>query len=366
MTPSINSIFWEFLKIGATVFGGPYPQAAVMEARLVRKHQWITPRQYQEGFALAQILPGPIGPQVAMFIGYFSRGRKGALAALLGFIAPAFLMVLGLSVLYQRLGLVPTLTRFFDGMKPAILLLLIMAGWQLAQTGWRSPTGRWVLLGSLGATLLRQDPLWILGLAAILGWSLNRPSASAGLGAWLLPVTLVSSPPKALLLFTAFFKAGALLYGGGWAIIPLLEHDVVHTYQWMTHQTFLDGTALGQMTPGPIAMTATFVGYHVMGFTGACLATFAIFFPSAVFVMAGTPWLLRWKDDPRVRPALDALVAAAGGLLLGEVIFLALPSFPHPWTWGIGAVSGLALWWKRWDPTLILIGSGLLGWLILP
>jgi len=378
MTPSINTIFWEFFKIGATVFGGPYPQAAVMEERFVsafaeasadtrrsasarrrvKNLGWLDARQFQEGFGLSQALPGPIGPQVALYIGYCVQGRRGALSAIAGFVLPSFLMVMGLSVLYQHYGLIPDLNRFFNGLKPAILILLLTAGWRLGQTSWKFPLGRFALLGGFLACVLHLDPLWILIAAGGAGWILTYTPSSS-------PPTLLSLSPL-LPLVIIFLKAGALLYGGGWAIIPLLEHDVVERYHWMTHQTFLDGMAIGQMTPGPIAMTATFIGYYVQGWIGACLATFCVFFPSVIFILIGTPLLLKWKDHPKVKPMIDAVVAAATGLILGEAFRLIPASFPHIYAWILGIFSAIAMWKQRWDPTLVMLGGGLIGWILFP
>lgn len=355
-TPRLFTIFWEFFKIGGTVFGGPYPQAAVMERRFVEK-QWIVTRQFQEGFGLAQALPGPVGPKIALYIGYCVRGRRGALGALAGFVLPAFLMILALSMIYERLGLVPGLDQFFGGLKPAIVTLLLLTGWRLSRPYHRPRVTTLLLILSASACLLRINPAWILLLAALTGWSLARPFSRYFS---LLP------PDLALPLVWVFLKAGSLIYGGGWTIVPLLEHDVVHRYGWMDAKTFMDGVALGQMTPGPIVMTATFIGYHVAGWAGACATTLAVFLPSALLILFAAPFLIKWKDHPRVAPVVDAVVAAATGLLIGETFLLVPVSFPHGWAWALGGVSAAAIWWKQWDPTLVMVGCGIAGLILFP
>lgn len=313
-------IFKLFFRIGSTGFGGPLAIIAILEEEVARKRNWITSQEFAETYAICKIFPGPISSQMSIAIGKHYAGPWGGIFAGIAFLLPSFSLLLALSTLYTAWGSKiadsTLVLRTFAGIQAATLALIVQSIFHLAKPHFKT-TPPWLIAipsGLVVVVLPRMEPLVIIA-AGLLGlfFNLKHPKHSQPKEPSPIPnkkdreinlflptsgmlgtATLVT--PKLLSLFWTCFKAGAFVYGTGLAIVPLLEAEVVGHYQWLTHSEFMDGLALGQMTPGPLAITVTFIGYRVAGILGAFLATFALFLPSFINVL----YLL-----PRVRARLE-------------------------------------------------------------
>ena len=351
-----------FLKLGAIGFGGPQAHIAMIHDEAVLRRGWLKEEQFLEGVAICEMLPGPASTQTGIYVGYLRAGQLGALVAGLCFIAPAFLIVLGLSWAYFRFQGVPQIEDLFLGISPVVIAIIFGFCWKLGKKAIKDWQGIAIALTVLVLSLgFRVNILLLFLLAGLAGLAVYRPTTpppagpSARTSAWLaplLPITqgwpnlLAALPTEPLAassfwgfdriqeyavpLTTFFLKTGAFIFGGGLVIIPLLESAVVDDFGWMTRNQFIDGVALGEVTPGPVVITAAFVGYKVAGALGALVATIAIFTPSFLFIMFASPFLLRLRQNPWVRSALKGVLPAALGAIATAAIPLAVAALIQP------------------------------------
>jgi chromate transporter len=381
--------------LGTIGFGGPAAHIALMEDTAVARRGWLPRPQFLDMLALTNLLPGPNSSEMAIHIGW-ARGRTaGALVAGLAFLLPAFVLMVVLSAFYFAYGTLPEVSAFFYGLKPVAVALVAQAAWRLGRTAAKDALGGGLLLAGAAVTVaLPQGELPLLLLAGVAGWgvygrgtaaasptppaapSLLRGhlsaaglliSAAAG-GVGLLLGLLAALNADLFHLAWVFLKAGTLLFGGGYVMIPLTQPEIVHTYGWLTDRQFLDGVALGQATPGPIVTTAAFVGYRVAGVLGAVIATGAIYLPAFTFVLATAPLLAQVGQAGPVRAALRGISAAVAGAIAGAALILAgavLGDVLHGAVDGIAAgllLIALALVFRTKLPApLLLIGGGVLG-----
>jgi chromate transporter len=379
--------------IGTIGFGGPAAHIALMEDAVVARRGWLPRPQFLDMLALTNLLPGPNSSEMAIHIGW-ARGRTaGALVAGLAFLLPAFVLMVGLSALYFAYGTRPEISAFFYGLKPVAVALVAQAAWRLGRTAAQDALGGALLLAGGAITVgLPAGELPLLLLAGLAGWLVyGRGRAAAPPVPPAAPlrghlreagqVILVAAGGAALLLLGlaalnadlfhlawVFLKAGTLLFGGGYVMIPLTQPEVVHTYGWLTDQQFLDGVALGQATPGPIVTTAAFVGYRVAGVLGAVVAIGAIYLPAFTFVLATAPLLARVGQAGPVRAMLRGISAAVAGAVAGAALVLAgavlgdVAAGTVDWLAGGLLLVALALVFRTKLPApLLLIGGGLLG-----
>jgi len=338
MHPTFTAIFSSFLRLGATAFGGP---AMVPHIRTlaVEKKAWLTDASFRNGIALCQSLPGATAIQMAGYVGYRLRGIPGALAAYTGFGLPAFLMVMVLSSLYVQASTLPLAVSLLQGLRAIVVAIVAHAALGFARA---SLTGRIpVIIATIAFALFLAGihPIPVIGLAAMLGLILMRgeviPSPaiegrpSAGHGRLYLALVVITVAGFVLLWFLApllfeiasvFFRVDLFAFGGGLAALPVMYHEVVALRGWVAPQAFLDGIAIGQVTPGPIVITATFLGYLVAGIPGALVATLAIFTPSFLVVVGAIPYFDRIRSSPRLIHALGGIVCSFAGLLFTVAI----------------------------------------------
>jgi chromate transporter len=393
-------LFRFFLKLGILGFGGPIAVMAMMEEEACRKRKWLSHEHFAEIYALLKMLPGPISTQMAVYLGSLRAGRWGGAFSGILFVLPSFLLLLGLSYLYVQAGtrLTGGLSGVFSGLQVGALVVILLSTWQLARP-YRFRKGAW-LLAVIGATLVRQYPRWealvilVAGLLGVIHISRSAKSAAGDQKGVPMPVTESGSLksgiraiwPAVLLIagialiylslssnlwniFWSCFKAGAFVFGTGLAIVPVLEADAVGHFHWMTHSEFMDGLAFGQVTPGPVVITATFIGYKAGGLPGAILATIGIFLPCFINVLWVVPGF--WKkfgSTPIAQGfaawAIPTVIGAisAATLRLGAMTMTSVPLI------GIMTLSGLiAVRFK--PPTWILIPlagamGGVLPWLL--
>jgi chromate transporter len=360
-----------FLRLGLTAFGGPAAHIAIMRQEVVERRQWVTEQQFLDLIGAANLIPGPTSTEMAIFLGYQRVGWLGLLLGGLCFILPAMLIVLGLAWSYVRYGSTPLAGDLFYGLLPAVIAIIASALWSL---GRRAVKNGWTLLIGLAALalyFLRVNILLLLlgaGLAAMLAANRKRlrPAAWAGVflqGAALSALSPVSSPlPFSLpLLFLTFLKVGATLYGGGYVLLAYLRADLVHSLGWLTDKQLIDAIAIGQITPGPLFTTATFIGYLLGGLKGALLATAGIFLPSFLFVAAGGLLIPRLRNSPWAAGFLDGVNAASLALMLGVTVQLATTAIIDPLTVVIALASLFLLFRFKLNSTWLIAGGALLG-----
>lgn len=363
-----------FLRLGTTSFGGPAAHIALMHDEVVVRRGWMTDEEYLDVVAASNLVPGPNSTEVAIHVGHRRCGWRGLLLAGACFILPAALIVLALAWLYAEHGTDPAVVDLRYGILPVIVAIVAQAVWSLARTSVRDVAFGLIAAASCAAFLFGIGELLVLVVAAVVGVLWRRrhllrrsPGAAGSIAPWAAllepagwPVLLARQEPVELgRLFLVFLKIGAVLYGSGYVLIAFLETDLVDRLGWLTEQQLLDAVAIGQVTPGPIFTTATFVGCQVAGWQGAVLATVGIFLPSFVFVAALTrivPWMRAhtWTAD-----ALDGLSAAAVGLIAGVLAVLARDAFPDAFTVALGAGALVVL--LRWKPSSMwLVAAGAL------
>ncbi len=356
---SLGEISRFFLWLGAIGFGGPQAHIALMEREAQQKRGWLTKQEFLDGLAVCNLLPGPASTQLAVYIGWLRCGWRGGLLAGIAFIFPAFVLMLILSWLYFAYGTLPQLAAFFYGLKPIVIAIVLATVWRLTKptlADWRF----WSLVIAstlLIATRTLNDFLVFLAAAALGLLLYGREIQPASKPNVNVPAKDDKIKASRMGMFAAFWlsagagggfldnagnwlrlaqlawffgRAGALIFGGGLVIIPFVQNEVVNGFGWMSSQQFTDGVALGQATPGPVLVTATFVGFAVAGLSGALVATISIFAPGFSFILLAAPSLQRIKDFPPARAALKGVNGAVVGSLLAGAYFVALTSLILP------------------------------------
>ena len=364
-----------FLRLGLLGFGGPVALVGQMERELVADRGWLTKEQMREAIAICQSLPGPLAIQVGIYISYLRAGFWGAWAGGWAFIFPNFVIVAALGALYVYLGDLQPVTAIFYGVSPAVIALILHSCFRLAKLG-MDDWLQWVIAAvCLVVTVILQAEVALLfigaGIVGILyyGSIIRRPTSIAlqvvgtPVLAQLTPVASGSTLGK-LLLF--FLKAGSLTFGSGLVIVPFLEQGLVQHYNWLDERQFLIAVAIGMISPGPVVITATFVGYLVAGFWGSVVSTVGIFFPSFILVLVAAPLLARHRDNPNVQGFVKGAYAAAIGTILGASILLGKIAIGDWMTALIGVVSLAVLFrWKVNNPLLIAV-TGIVGLIAFP
>lgn len=363
----IATIAREWTRIGLTGFGGPPTHIALLRRLVVTDRKWFSDADVEAGIAACNLLPGPASSQLSIYLARRLGSVWGAVVGGLGFIVPAVVIVTALSAVFLAAAPPHWIRGAAAGAGAAVAAVAVQAGWSLLVPSWhrtradRPERLRWILYVVLGATSAALvGPYLVLVLIACgLGEVVARRSGGDhALGvAWPGLLTIAGLGGVGALAWVAF-KVGALSYGGGFVIIPLMQADAVHTYHWMTSSQFLGAVALGQVSPGPVVATVAAVGYAAEGVGGALLAAAIAFLPSFVFVLVGGPHFDRLRDNVRMRAFLDGAGPAAIGAILGSAIPLAR-ALREPWQFAILAAAAVALLVLRRGivPTLLLAGA---------
>ena len=385
--PSLWSLFLSFLKIGSTAFGGFMALISVVQNEIVERKKLLTHSDMVDGISLATILPGPVAVNVVAYVGYKLRGGLGALVSAVGVILPAFILIVALSAVYFRWGQIPTVNRLFLGFVPAVTAIIVHAAWGMARKAIAGlPEFAIAFVACL--LLLYKGGFYItLGIivsAGLIGWLLfarfsNPSSGSAetkpakkGDGVKLLALNaplavapfLALDPGLAVKLFLTFAGMSVLLFGGGFVFIPLIEQIVVQEQAWLTHQEFVDAIALGQITPGPILISAAFIGYKVMGLLGAATATVAIFLPPALLMLVSAHFLMRARKSTAVQAILRGIRPAVIGMIAAAAWSIGATAVPN-WLSAVIFLAALtALFRFRVDVAWIIPSAGLAGLLL--
>ena len=365
--PSLGEIAREWGRIGCIGFGGPPAHVSLFRGLCVTRRGWLSEHQFERALAATNILPGPASTQLAIYCAWRLRGGVGALIGGLAFILPGLVLILALSVLFLS-GSPPLWVRGAGmGAGAAVAAVAVRAGLGVAVPIWRrssdSRRPRVLLYALAGALAAATTGPWLvlvlLGCGALeLTWR-GLAAGAVSLNTWGLLATVAAPGGTGALAWTAF-KVGALAFGGGFVIVPLMQSDAVNTYHWMTHAQFLNAVALGQVTPGPVTQTVAAVGYSAGGLPGGLLAALVAFAPSFSFILFGAARFERLLENKRVSSFLEGAAPAASGAIIGSAIPLA-GALSETWQYALLAVSAVVLLGLRRSVVLTLLAAGALG-----
>lgn len=374
--PALATLIFYFLRLGLTGFGGPVALAHYMRRDLVDRYRWIRADEYDEGLAIATACPGPLAYQLGVYCGYILHATPGAFAVAIAFAAAPFLIVVGIAALYVKFGSTWALRGLFYGVGPVVIALIIRSCWDLGRKTLRREWLAYLFAAvACAITIVVQRELTAIFLAGgTLGIFLfYRPTSQAPLASGaerarkadpklssIAPVVLGGYQSVApMKLFWFFLKTGFLVFGSGLVVVPFLKAYVVDQYHWLSNQAFLDAVAVGIVSPGPVVITATFVGYLNHQLTGALAATAGVFTPSIIFVLLGTPILRRYRQNGRVQGFIRGITVAVVGVLVGTSYLVARSSIHDPFGLAI-LLAALAVLWSKWkipDPALVAAGA---------
>ncbi|MFZ6028688.1 MAG: chromate efflux transporter [Chloroflexota bacterium] len=365
-----------FFKLGLTAFGGPAAHVAIMHDEVVKRRKWLTDQEFLDLLGATNLIPGPNSTEMAIHLGFVRAGWPGLIAGGLGFIIPAALIVLVLAWAYARFGALPQAGWLLYGVKPVVIAIILQALWHLGSKALRSvPTGL-AAAAAFGLYFLGVNEIALLfagGLAVmavtharrlrqrLTGTFLLLPGSLGTLLAANKALMAAATPFNLPLLFWTFLKIGSVLYGSGYVLLAFLRADLVVRYGWLTDAQLLDAIAIGQVTPGPLFTTATFIGYQLAGIPGAILASFGIFLPSFAFVAISNPFIPRLRASPWLGALLDGVNAASLGLMAAVTVLIGRASLVDPLTVAIAFVSLLLLLRFKVNSTWLIIAGILIG-----
>ncbi len=378
--PRATRIFTAFLRLGLTAFGGP-AMIAYIGRMAVERRRWLDEHTFRDGVALVQAVPGASAMQMAAYVGLKSRGVRGALAAYAGFGLPAFLLMLLFSVLYSGTRHLPVANALFTGLQVIVVAIVASATWSFGTDSLK--TVRAGVIAAIAATLLwfGVSPFLVIAGAAVAGLVLyasapnRRAAAFPASRAWLWPalmlVALVAAALAVLFIINRprfdlavlMLRIDLFAFGGGFASLPLMLFEIVKVHGWMSSNTFMDGIALGQVTPGPIVMTTTFVGYLVYGLSGAVIATLAIFTPSFLIIVIVTPFYDRLKSAAWFARATRGILASFVGLLFYVMVRFAL-AVPWDLPRALLGAAALAALLRKVDILYVVLAGAALSLLL--
>jgi chromate transporter len=373
---SLSNFVLYFLRLGTLGFGGPIALAGYMQRDLVEERRWLSKQDYVEGLALAQLAPGPLAAQLAIYLGWVKGGVLGATWVGLAFVLPSFVMVFVLSAVYLRFGGLPWMRGAFYGIGAAVIAIMARSVWKLVKLTLGRDRLLWALFGvsALVTAWTESEILWLFLASGVLAmWAKAPPSlkASGALGALPLPLWSISGlvgPASAATLWTLgwyFAEAGAFVFGSGLAIVPFLHGGVVNRFHWLTEQQFLDAVAVAMITPGPVVITVGFIGYLVAGPAGSVVAALGTFVPCYLFTVLPAPYFRRFSRNQSLRAFVDGVTAAATGAIAGAAFVLGRRAIIDVPTVLIACVAfGLLTKFKKIQEPLLIVAAGILGCLL--
>lgn len=365
-----------FLRLGALGFGGPVALVGYMHRDLVEERKWITDADYKEGLALAQIAPGPLAAQLAIYLGFVHHRILGATVAAFAFVLPSFLMVVGLGMAYVSYGGLPWMQAVFYGVSAAVLGIMAVGAHKLSTRSIGKDKLLWAIFAVLAiVTIVTQSEIaWLFIASGILVWVIRcKPkfgnvSWAAAMPTQLPQVLPALADPGLILQIGLFFaKAGTFVFGSGLAIVPFLYGGVVTEHHWLNDRQFVDAVAVAMITPGPVVITTGFIGYLIAGLQGASIAAAATFFPCYLITIIAAPHFKKWGKNPSVIAFVHGITAAAIGAIAGSVVVIAQRSITDMPT-AILAVGATALLWKfkKIPEPFVVIGAALIGVALYP
>jgi chromate transporter len=359
---SLKKLLFSFFKIGLFGFGGGIGMLAILRNECVNKKKFITDDDLCEAVAMGQMLPGPHIPNYCEYIGYHLFGYRGAALAAVSLILPSFLLMLILSWFYLTYQSIPGVMQVFRGIAAVMTSIILWAAYDMGRVLIKDIKGLIVFVFALVLFLVRFDPVLTVLICGVLRLGLDFKRGTQKL---LLTVPLfVFQFRTAISLTTIFLKIGAVIFGGGYAAIPFIKNEVCNVQAWLTPQEFLAGMALGQMTPGPVAITATFVGFKVMGIPGALIATFSIFLPSFLMLMVLVRVYKKISHNKYVMSFFSGIKSSVVAILLSTGIFFAATNWINLPYGVLGILALILLLFLRVEPILLILGGALVGLLV--
>ena len=371
-----------FLKLGSIGFGGPVALVGYMHRDLVEERRWITDDDYKEGLTLAQLMPGPLAAQLAMYLGYVHYRIVGATVAGIAFVLPSFLMVVAIGWAYVRYGGLPWMQSAFYGVGAAVIGIIAISAYRLTARNIGKDRLLWAIyLVTAGVTVWTQsESVWLFLGAGVLVWLVRAPPkdwpgrsaapAIAALGSQGPPTYVVAAQLDWSLLaqLGAFFaKAGAFVFGSGLAIVPFLYGGVVRDFHWLTERQFVDAVAVAMITPGPVVITVGFIGYLAAGLAGAVVAALGTFLPCYLFTILPAPYFKKYGKRPALIAFVDGVTAAAIGAIAGAVVVLGQRSIVDLVTTVIALVTAGLVWKvKKLPEPVLVVAAALIGVLAFP
>jgi len=352
-----------FLWLGTVGFGGPIALAGHMQQDLVDERGWISREDYVEGLALAQLAPGPLAAQLAIYLGYLRAGVLGATLVGVAFILPSFLMVLALSAAYVRFGGLAWMQGMFYGIGAAVIGIIARSAFKLTKITLGKDQLLWAIFGVLAVSTAwtSREIIWLFLLGGVVAMLVKsfpvraRVRSAAGL---FLATAVLPANSRLWEIFVYFAKAGMFVFGSGLAIVPFLYGGVVQGHHWLTDRQFVDAVAVAMITPGPVVITVAFIGYLVAGAKGATAAALGVFLPVYLVVVVLAPSYKRWAKNPQLNAFVRGVTAAAAGAIAGAVVVLARRSIYDLPTVVIAVVSLAVLFrWKVPEPVIIAVAA---------
>jgi chromate transporter len=372
--PPLRELLVYFLRLGTVGFGGPIALVGHMQKDLVEERRSVSPHDYAEGLTFAQLSPGPLAAQLAMYLGWLRGGTFGATTVGTAFVLPSFAMVMALAALYLHYGQLPWIRGAFYGIGASVIAIIARSAYKLVRATLKTDGLLWVLFATVAVTTAwtESEIVWLFllcGVIALLVKASPRapswPTSSAfavGVG-WLVIGQHGAAPIGVIgTLFAFFLKAGAFVFGSGLAIVPFLYGGVVSQYHWLNDRQFVDAVAVAMITPGPVVITAGFIGYLVAGPIGAAVAALAVFAPPYLIVVLGAPHYRRIAQNGQVKAFVQGVTAAAVGAISGAAFILARRSIVDWPTIGIAVVAFGLLSWRKIPEPLVILGAGVAGY----
>lgn len=361
------------LKLGAVGFGGPVALIGYMYRDLVEIRKWISEAEYKEGLTLAQLMPGPLAAQLAIYLGYVHYRIRGATLVGIAFILPSFLMVVALGWLYIRFGGLAWMQAVFYGVSAAVVGIIAMSAWKLTTKNVGRDRWLWAiyLVSGVITAVTESESVWVFVIGGLLAWLLKAPP-----GSWLKsgtmnnlaalaiqwPVAMSMDWPLLMQIGGFFTKAGAVVFGSGLAIVPFLYGGVVNEHHWLTERQFVDAVAVAMITPGPVVITVGFIGYLIAGLSGSVVAALGTFLPCYLFTIIPAPYFKKHGKRPGIVAFVDGATAAAIGTITGAVIVIGRRSVIDVPTLLIALVTVALLWrFKKLPEPLIVLLAAIVG-----
>lgn len=373
-TGPLGELAWVFLKLGTIGFGGPAAHIALMEEEVVRRRGWLTHEKFLDLLGATNLIPGPNSTELAIHVGHERAGWPGLWVAGVCFILPAMLIVMAVAWAYVAFGTLPQATALLYGIKPVIIAVVVQALWGLVRSALKTRLLAALAAIALVASLLGAPELAILfgagAVAALVRWWGDRRPPDRGLAGFTVAIGPLAAAPAAAStltpfglwpMFGFFLKVGSVLFGSGYVLLAFLRTDLVERFGWLTEGQLLDAVAVGQITPGPVFTTATFIGYVLGGPVGAVVATVGIFLPAFFFVAVSGPLIPRLRRSPLAGAALDGLIAASLALMTAVTLQLAHSALVDPLTIGIALVSAFCLIRFKVNSAWLVLAGAVVG-----
>ena len=380
--PAVYSL-WQLLRymlgLGSWGFGGPVALVGFMYRDLVERRRWITEADYKEGMALAQLMPGPLAAQLAIYLGYVHYRIVGATLAGIAFVLPSFCMVVALGAVYVAYGGIAWMQAVFYGVGAAVIGIIAMSAYKLTTKNIGSDKLLWaIFLASAAVTVVtKSEIVWLFLGAGLLVWLVRAPPKNL-FGGRLNGIAASAPVAAAMLLGTvdwprlaeigAFFAyAGSFVFGSGLAIVPFLYSGVVQEHHWLNDRQFVDAVAVAMITPGPVVITTGFIGFLVAGFWGAVVAALGTFVPCYLFTILPAPYFKKYGKRPGIVAFVDGVTAAAIGAITGAVIVIGQRSISD-WATALLALATVAVLWrfKKTPEPLVVVVAAVIGLLVYP